>query len=118
MRWIMALGDRTRPNQPNYAEDTSPEFSRAVALVDDFSALFPIMSRWVALYGEEFTAWAHPTDATDIENLPTELLQHWHEFGPDIRLDRQKGGHFNVLDYRPEIARSELRKAATQLIRC
>jgi hypothetical protein len=118
MRWIMTLGARTRPNVPRFAEDTSPEYSQAVALVDDFSALFPIMQKWAELYGEEFTTWAHPTNATDIENLPAELLEHWQEYGPDIRLDRERTGHVKVGDYRQAAARSELRNAATQLIRC
>ncbi|MFF8848277.1 hypothetical protein ACF08N_37445 [Streptomyces sp. NPDC015127] len=42
MRWLMPLGERTRPDVPSYADCPAPDKSRALALVDDFGHLFTV----------------------------------------------------------------------------
>jgi hypothetical protein len=46
MRWLMTLGERSRPETPTYAECPGPNEVRAVALVDDCGQLFPILPAW------------------------------------------------------------------------
>ncbi|GAA3592584.1 hypothetical protein [Streptomyces osmaniensis] len=98
MRWLMALGERTRPETPSYAEDPAPGKARALALVDDFADLFTVLKEWRQSYGEELTAWAAQVEADDIEDLPAQLIAQW-EGAPD-RLDTRRGGYVQVSDYR------------------
>ncbi|MGW1290956.1 hypothetical protein ACWD4N_47295 [Streptomyces sp. NPDC002586] len=100
MRWLMSLGERTRPDAPTYAEDPAPDQARALALVDDFAHLFTVLQEWRQEYGEELTAWAVQVEADDIENLPAELIEQWEWEGAPVRLDTERGGYVKVSDYR------------------
>ncbi|WP_217236418.1 hypothetical protein [Streptomyces sp. AC555_RSS877] len=100
MRWLMSLGERTRPDVPTYAEDPAPDQARALALVDDFAQLFTVLKEWRQEYGEELTAWAVQVEADDVENLPAELIAQWEWEGAPVRLDTQRGGYVKVSDYR------------------
>lgn len=100
MRWLMSLGERPRPDAPTYAEDPAPDQARALALVDDFAHLFPVLQAWRQEYGQELTAWAVQVEADDIENLPAELIAQWEQEGAPVRLDTQQGGYVRVSDYR------------------
>jgi hypothetical protein len=100
MRWLMSLGERPRPDAPTYAEDPAPDQARALALVDDFAHLFPVLQAWRQEYGQELTAWAVQVEADDIENLPAELIAQWEREGAPVRLDTQRGGYVRVSDYR------------------
>ncbi|AZP14707.1 hypothetical protein EJC51_47505 [Streptomyces aquilus] len=102
MRWLMSLGERTRPDEPTYAEDPAPGQARALALVDDFADLFTVLKQWRQEYGEELTAWAVQVEVDDINHLPAELIAHWEEEGAPVRLDTQQGGYVKVSDYRDE----------------
>jgi hypothetical protein len=46
MRWLLNIGERTRPGAPSYAEDPAPDQARALALVDDFAHLFTVLKEW------------------------------------------------------------------------
>ncbi|MDW8478519.1 hypothetical protein R3L02_43015 [Streptomyces scabiei] len=100
MRWLMSLGERTRPDAPTYAEDPTPDQARALALVDDFAHLFTVLREWRREYGEELTAWAVQVEADNVENLPAELIEQWEWEGAPVRLDTQRGGYVKVSDYR------------------
>ncbi|MGW7719801.1 hypothetical protein ACWGKK_36660 [Streptomyces chartreusis] len=98
MRWLMTLGERTRPDVPQYAECPAPDKARALALVEDMGQLFPILLGWQREFGSELTGWAAQVEAGDIENLPAEVIANW---GPDhLRLDTMPGGYVKVSDYR------------------
>ncbi|MCQ8836099.1 hypothetical protein [Streptomyces malaysiensis] len=100
MRWLMSLGERTRPDAPTYAEDPAPDQARALALVDDFGHLFTVLKEWRREYGEELTAWAVQVEADDVEKLPAELIEQWAWEGAPVRLDTERGGYVKVSDYR------------------
>ncbi|MFF0698609.1 hypothetical protein ACFYU4_39025 [Streptomyces tendae] len=100
MRWLMSLGERTRPDAPTYAEDPAPDQARALALVDGFAHLFTVLKEWRQEYGEELTAWAVQVEADDVENLPAELIEQWEWEGAPVRLDTERGGYVRVADYR------------------
>ncbi|MFF1566964.1 hypothetical protein ACFVY1_26165 [Streptomyces sp. NPDC058293] len=100
MRWLMSLGERTRPDAPTYAEDPAPDQARALALVDDFAHLFTVLKQWRQQYGEELTAFAVQVQADDIENLPAELIEQWEWEGDVVRMDTERGGYVKVSDYR------------------
>ncbi|MET7693838.1 hypothetical protein ABZT06_38725 [Streptomyces sp. NPDC005483] len=100
MRWLMSLGERTRPDAPTYAEDPAPDQARALALVDDFAHLLTVLREWQRTYGEELTAWAVQVEADDVENLPAELIKQWEWEGAPVRLDIDRGGYVKVSDYR------------------
>ncbi|MGX4695112.1 hypothetical protein [Streptomyces sp. JNUCC 63] len=97
MRWLMTLGERSRPEAPTYAECPGPNEARAVALVDDCGQLFPILREWRRILGGELTGWAGQVEADNIENLPRDVTDDW---GPDLRLDTMPGGYVQVSDYR------------------
>lgn len=117
MRWIMTLGERPNPAVPSYAEDPGPDKARAVALVHDFSLLFPILKKWCDVFGDNITGWAVPTGAEDLDNLPSELLTQWEEEGAELRMDVLPGGYIKVSDYRPLSALADLAVNARQSIR-
>ncbi|GAA3509829.1 hypothetical protein [Streptomyces shaanxiensis] len=73
VRWLMPLGERTRPDAPTFAECPGPNEVRAVVLVDDVGQLFPILLEWRGLFGNDLTGWAGQVEADDIENLPPEM---------------------------------------------
>ncbi|MFI7406909.1 hypothetical protein ACIBW9_41715 [Streptomyces sp. NPDC049541] len=98
MRWLMTLGERTRPDAPSFAECPGPHEARAVALVDDVGQLFPVLLEWRRLFGDELTGWASQVEADDVENL---LPGGDRELGPDqLRLDTMPGGYVKVSGYR------------------
>ncbi|GHF38754.1 hypothetical protein GCM10010218_19980 [Streptomyces mashuensis] len=98
--WIMALGERTRPDQPTFAEDPSPLDARACVVVDDFADLFPVFAGWRAHFAEEITTWAMRVPA-DAQGRPAEGWEAvWAEDGPPIRLDCRPGGFIEV---RPDV---------------
>lgn len=97
MRWLMTLGERTRPETPTYAECPGPNEARAVALVDDCGQLFPVLLAWRRALGREVTGWAEQVEADDVENLPQDVTDDW---GPGLRLDTMPGGYVKVSDYR------------------
>ncbi|MGW2939623.1 hypothetical protein ACWDA7_49985 [Streptomyces sp. NPDC001156] len=97
MRWLMTLGERSRPDVPTYAECLGPHEARAVALVDDCGQLFPILLAWRQALGGDVTGWAGQVEADDVENLPREVTEDW---GPGLRLDTMPGGYVKVSDYR------------------
>ncbi len=97
MRWLMTLGERTRPETPTYAECTGPNEARAVALVDDCGQLFPILLAWRRALGREVTGWAEQVEADDVENLSQHVTDDW---APGLRLDTMPGGYVKVSDYR------------------
>ncbi|WP_233415872.1 hypothetical protein [Streptomyces sp. N35] len=99
-RWLMTLGERTRPDAPTYAEDPAPDEARALALVDDFGHLFTVLREWRAVYGEELTAYAVQVEAGDLGHLPAEVVDDWEELGDVVRLDTEPGGYVKVSDYR------------------
>ncbi|GGP80888.1 hypothetical protein [Streptomyces melanogenes] len=106
MRWLMALGERTRPDTPTFAECPGPHEARAVALVDDAGQLFAILLEWRRLFGNDLTGWASQVEADDIENLPLDVIENW---GPDqLRLDTMPGGYVKVSDYRDHQALAAL----------
>ena len=76
MRWLMSLGERTRPDAPTYAEDPTPDQARALALVDDFAHLSTILREWRREYGEELTAWVYLYVA-DVSGLPAISSGRW-----------------------------------------
>ncbi|MEU5894494.1 hypothetical protein ABZ835_48195 [Streptomyces sp. NPDC047461] len=115
MRWLMTLGERTRPDVPTFAECPGPMNARAVALVDDFGQLFPILREWRRSLGSELTAYAGQVEADDIENLPPAVIEDW---GPDqLRLDTMPGGYVKVSDYRDDQALTALPSGAHMLMR-
>ncbi|WP_437069916.1 hypothetical protein [Streptomyces sp. enrichment culture] len=65
----MALGERTRPKTPTYAECPGPNEARAVALVDGCGQLFPVLLAWRRTLGREVTGWAEQVEADDVENV-------------------------------------------------
>ncbi|MFE9769803.1 hypothetical protein ACFYPC_35665 [Streptomyces sp. NPDC005808] len=97
LRWLMTLGERTRPDTPTYAECPPPGEARAAALVDDCGQLFPILSTWRSQFGSDLTAWAAQVEVDDIEHLPPHVTEDW---GPELRLDTVPGGYVVVSDYR------------------
>ncbi|MGW0969951.1 hypothetical protein [Streptomyces sp. NPDC002516] len=97
LRWLMTLGERTRPDTPTYAECPPPGQARATALVDDCGQLFPILRNWKAQFGSDLTAWAAQVEADDIERIPSHVTEDW---GPELRLDTVPGGYVVVSDYR------------------
>ncbi|WP_405968872.1 hypothetical protein OG613_46995 (plasmid) [Streptomyces sp. NBC_00015] len=98
LRWLMTLGERTRPDAPTYAECPSPGEARAAALVDDCGQLFPILLNWRRQFGSELTAWAAQIEVDDLDHLPRYVTEDW---GPDaLRLDTVPGGYVVVSDYR------------------
>ncbi|MFJ1839961.1 hypothetical protein ACIOJ9_39680 [Streptomyces sp. NPDC088175] len=98
MRWLMTLGERTRLDAPTFAECPGPREARALALVDDFGQLFPILLGWRGLFGDCLTGWANQVEADDIERLSPGVVENW---GPDqLRLDTMPGGYVKVSDYR------------------
>jgi hypothetical protein len=117
MRWLMTLGEHTRPDVPVYAEDTRPDDSRAVALVDDFGSLFPVLREWHAIWGDRITGWALQVEADDVENLPAEVVQRWEDHGPEVRLDYLPGGYINVSDYRDDRTLAAIAARTSVLIR-
>ncbi|MFJ9543974.1 hypothetical protein ACIRPX_43160 [Streptomyces sp. NPDC101225] len=96
MRWLMTLGERTRPDTPTYAERPGPREARAIALADDCGQLFPILQAWRGGLGHELTAWAAQVDADNVANLPQEITGAWD---PALRLDTMPGGYVKVSDY-------------------
>ncbi|MCX5336877.1 hypothetical protein [Streptomyces sp. NBC_00140] len=115
MRWLMTLGERTRPDVPTFAECPGPMDARAVALVSDFGQLFPILLEWRRSLGSELTAYAGQVEADDIENLPPAVIEDW---GPDqLRLDTMPGGYVKVSDYRDDQAQTALPSGAHMLMR-
>ncbi|WP_435220578.1 hypothetical protein [Streptomyces sp. Tue6028] len=70
LHWLMALGERRRPETPAYADCPGPSEDRAVALVDDCGQLFPILPAWRRALGRELTGWAGQVEADDVESLP------------------------------------------------
>jgi hypothetical protein len=100
MRWLMTLGERSRPDLPRFAETPALHRARALALVDHFDHLFPILRAWRQAYGDELTAWAVQVEADDVTNLPAQLTSGWEEEGDLIRLDTERGGYVRVADYR------------------
>ncbi|MGW3820071.1 hypothetical protein [Streptomyces sp. NPDC005046] len=98
LRWLMTLGERTRPDTPTYAECPPPGQARAAALADDCGQLFPILRNWRRQFGSDLTAWATQVEVDDIEHLPRHVTEDW---GPDaLRLDTTPGGYVVVSDYR------------------
>ncbi|MET8411704.1 hypothetical protein ABZV34_27025 [Streptomyces sp. NPDC005195] len=97
MRWLMTLGERTRPDTPAYAECPPPGQARASALVDDCGQLFPIVRAWARQFNGDVTAWAAQVEVDDIEHLPRQVTEEWD---PLLRLDTQPGGYVVVTDYR------------------
>lgn len=106
MRWLMTLGERTRPDTPTFAECPGPYEAHALALVDDVGQLFPILLEWRRHFGNALTGWANQVEADDIENLPPDVIKNW---GPDqLRLDTMPGGYVKVSDYRDHQALAAL----------
>ncbi|WP_078651891.1 hypothetical protein [Streptomyces xylophagus] len=104
VRWLMTLGERTRPDVPTFAECPGLYEARAVALVDDAGQLFPILLEWRRAYGEDLTGWACQVEADDIEDLPPGVTENWgHD---ELRLDTMSGGYVKVSDYRDHQARA------------
>ncbi|MFE2566221.1 hypothetical protein [Streptomyces mirabilis] len=97
LRWLMTLGERTRPDTPTYAECPPPGEARAAALVDDCGQLFPILRNWRRQFDSDLTAWAAQVEVDDIEHLPRHVTEDW---GPELRLDTMPGGYVVVSDYR------------------
>lgn len=115
MRWLMTLGERTRPDAPTFAECPGPHEARAVALVDDVGQLFPVLLESRRLFGVELTGWASQVEADDVENLPQEVIENW---GPDqLRLDTMPGGYVKVSDYRDNQAFTALPPRTNMLTR-
>jgi len=115
MRWLMTLGERTRPDAPTFAECPGPREARAVALVDDVGQLFPILLEWRRLFGSDLTGWASQVEADDIENLPPGVVENW---GPDqLRLDTMPGGYVKVSDYCNDQALAALPPTCNVLMR-
>ncbi|MET8702762.1 hypothetical protein ABZW10_28465 [Kitasatospora sp. NPDC004723] len=104
----MTLAEHTMPDVPEYSESQAPDRARAVALVDDFTALFSVLKEWGRVFPGPITGWATQTAATDLEHLPAELLSGWEEeHGTDLRLSLELGGRVRVADYRgPDMDRS------------
>ncbi|MFF1276947.1 hypothetical protein ACFVZC_26590 [Streptomyces marokkonensis] len=100
MRWLMSLGERTRPNVPRFAECPAPGQARALALADDFGQLLFVLRQWRQVYGEELTAWAAQVQADDISTLPADLIAAWEAVADVVRLDTEPGGYVRVSDYR------------------
>ncbi|MFD8088992.1 hypothetical protein [Streptomyces malaysiensis] len=117
MRWLMTLGENTRPDVPQYAECPSPEHARAVALVDDFGHLFPVLWEWSQIYGQHVTAWAMQVEADDIERLPADLVEGWEDNPDFVRLDRTPGGYVNVSDYRDQRTLKDIAARTNVLMR-
>ncbi|MFF8717532.1 hypothetical protein ACF07T_39970 [Streptomyces sp. NPDC015184] len=115
MRWLMTLGERSRPGVPFFAECPSPYEARALALVDDFAQLFPIILGWRRLFGGDLTGWANQVEADSIEDLPLGVTEDW---GPDqLRLDTMPGGYVRVSDYRDHRVLSALPSGTGVLMR-
>ncbi|MGW1193671.1 hypothetical protein [Streptomyces sp. NPDC002559] len=115
MRWLMTLGERTRPDVPFFAECPGPREARALALVDDFAHLFPIILGWRQLFGGGLTGWANQVEADSLEDLPLGVTEDW---GPDqLRLDTMPGGYVRVSDYRDQQVLSTLPPSANVLMR-
>ncbi|MFI9730951.1 hypothetical protein [Streptomyces sp. NPDC052092] len=106
MRWLMTLGERSRPDHPRFAAIPAPHQARAWALVDDFDHLFPVLREWRRAYGDGLTAWAVQVEANDVTALPAQLTSRWEEEGDLIRLDTEPGGYVRVADYRDTPARA------------
>ncbi|MFJ6901966.1 hypothetical protein [Streptomyces hokutonensis] len=115
VRWLMTLGERSRPDASSFAECPGPYEARAVALVDDVGQLFPILLEWRRAYGEDLTGWACQVEADDIEDLPPDVTENW---GPDeLRLDTMPGGYVKVSDYRDHQAPAALPHRTNVLMR-
>jgi hypothetical protein len=80
MRWLMTLGERTRPETPAYAECPGPNEARALALVDDCGQLFPVLLAWRRALGCEVTGWAEQVEADDVHDFPQDVTA---TAGPD-----------------------------------
>ncbi|MGW3152153.1 hypothetical protein ACWDG1_47810 [Streptomyces sp. NPDC001177] len=113
-RWLMTLGERSRPDTPTYAKCPGPNEARAVALADDCGQLFPILLAWRRAPGHELTAWAGQVEADDIQNHPQDVTEDW---GPDLRLDTMPGGYVKVSDYRDHQPPTALTTAPKMLTR-
>ncbi|MET9122159.1 hypothetical protein [Streptomyces sp. NPDC004528] len=113
MRWLMTLGERTRPDTPSYAECPPPGQVRASALVDDCGQLFPILRAWRRQFGGDVTAWAAQVDVGDIEHLPRQVTEEWD---PWLRLDTLPGGYVVVADHRDHEEPTPHRKSETPLL--
>ncbi|MGW1729303.1 hypothetical protein ACWCQK_41685 [Streptomyces sp. NPDC002306] len=101
-----------RPTRP---ECPGPREARALALVDDFGQLSPILLEWRQTYGDQLTGWAMQVDADDIRALPPEVTGTW---GPDgIQLDTMPGGCVRVSDYRDPPAPAATTARTTMLMR-
>ncbi|MBT2383853.1 hypothetical protein [Streptomyces sp. ISL-11] len=94
--WIMALGDKTKPDTPAYAEDTHPRRARACVEVDDFADLFPIFNAWRQHFAEEITAYAMPVLLAAEGQPAPGWEEEWAETGPPIRLDTMPGGFLQI----------------------
>ncbi|MEU0949870.1 hypothetical protein ABZ379_45520 [Streptomyces canus] len=115
VRWLMTLGERTRPDSPMFAECPGPREARALALVDDLGQLFPLLLEWRGQFGADLTGYACQVEADDIENLPPEVIESW---GPDeLRLDTMPGGYVKVTDYRDGQALGALSQGSKVLMR-
>ncbi|MFJ8158533.1 hypothetical protein [Streptomyces sp. NPDC094468] len=115
MRWLMTLGEHTRPHAADFAACPGPHEARAVALVDDAADLFPVLLEWRRAYGTELTAYANRVEASDLEDLPSDVVEQW---GPDeLRLDTLPGGYIKVSDYRDQHAGSALAPNPNVLVR-
>ncbi|MFI6340763.1 hypothetical protein [Streptomyces sp. NPDC050535] len=97
LRWLMTLGERTRPDAPTYAECPPPGQARAAALVDDCGQLFPILRIWKRQFGHDVTGWAAQVEVDDIERVPRHVSEDW---GTGLRFDTVPGGYVVVSDYR------------------
>ncbi|MEV2236037.1 hypothetical protein AB0H69_46845 [Streptomyces phaeochromogenes] len=113
MRWLMSLGEHTRPDEPRFAECPAPDKARALALVDDFGHLFTVLKQWRQVYGEELTAWAMQVEADDVGNLPAELINGWEWEGDPVRIDTERGGYVRVSDYRHVPVRAGINTSTT-----
>ncbi|WP_367838136.1 hypothetical protein [Streptomyces rochei] len=106
MRWLMTLGERSRPDLPHFAEIPALSQALALALADTFDRLFPILREWCQAYGDELTAWAVQVEADDVTDLPAQLATAWEEEADLVRLDTERGGYVRVADYRNTPARA------------
>jgi len=103
MLWIMALAEKTDPDNPSYAEDTSPVYARAHCTVNDFADLFPLLRYWRQHFDlPDVTAYAMSTPET-VEGAPApDTWESWDRHGPEIRLDMMPGGFIEVRDVRDD----------------
>lgn len=113
VRWLMTLGERSRPDTPTFAECPGPNEARAVALVEDCGQLFPILREWRRVSGCDVTGWAGQVEADDISDLPS-VTDRW---GTELRLDTMPGGYVQVTDYRDHQPPSALAFPPQMLVR-